>query len=388
VSERSPTRAALLTAAGRAAVATVLVSGPDAAQTVDALFHPANGRPWLDEPPDRIHFGRWQSASAGEEVIVCRRGEWGVEVHCHGGHAAARAILDSLIERGARETDWRDLTRRAAPNSIAAEAEIALAAAPTDRTATILWDQRSGAWQRACDALATLVAAGDAARAIAACDELLALAPLGRHLVEPWQVVLVGRPNAGKSSLINALLGYRRAIVHDTPGTTRDLVSAATAFDGWPVELVDTAGLKSTDDPIESAGIALARTLAREADLVVRVIDASTPASEQDPILARQWPEALVVRNKCDLPPTGPSCAGSFATSATRGDGLTELQAAIVQRLVPRPPPAGQAVPFLPFQAELLGAVRGQLVDGSARAALELLARPENSVTPAASSPA
>ena len=102
---------------------------------------------------------------------------------------------------------------------------------------------------------------------------LLARADLGRHLVRPWSVVLAGPVNVGKSSLINALAGYGRSIVHHAPGTTRDAVTAATAIDGWPVELCDTAGLRPAATPVERAGIERAQERLAQADLAVLVFD-------------------------------------------------------------------------------------------------------------------
>ena len=115
-------------------------------------------------------------------------------------------------------------------------------------------------------------------------------------------MVLAGRTNVGKSSLLNALAGHGRAIVHHVPGTTRDAVTVATAIDGWPVELCDTAGLRPPDDAVERAGIELARERLAEADLVVLVADRSRPWSAEDQALRDQWPGAVLVHNKCDLP--------------------------------------------------------------------------------------
>ena len=132
-------------------------------------------------------------------------------------------------------------------------------------------------------------------------DALLARADLGRHLVQPWRVVLAGRVNVGKSSLINALAGYGRSIVHPSPGTTRDAVTVTTAIDGWPVELCDTAGLRSGGDAVERAGIELARERLAQADLAILVFDRSAAWSAEDQALCDQWPGGLLVHNKCDL---------------------------------------------------------------------------------------
>ncbi len=174
-------------------------------------------------------------------------------------------------------------------------------------------------------------------------------------MIHPWQVVVAGRPNVGKSSLINAIAGYQRAIVHDLPGTTRDIVGVQTALDGWPVEIFDTAGLRAAGDPIEQAGIDLAQGKIAAADLVVLVFDSSSPWTAADQDLFESHPSALLVSNKSDLPPVpGPQPAAMNVSAATSA-GVEELCRAIAHRLVPHLPPPGAAVPFLPEQVERIG---------------------------------
>ena len=134
--------------------------------------------------------------------------------------------------------------------------------------------------RRAIEQIESSLQAGAKDAARQQIEALLAHAATGLHLIRPWQVVVAGQPNVGKSSLINAIAGYQRAIVHSTPGTTRDIVSVQTAMDGWPVEISDTAGLRETGEKIEQAGIDLARQKILAADLIVLVFDNSLPWSE------------------------------------------------------------------------------------------------------------
>ena len=339
---------ALLTPPQRGAVATLRVSGPQAVARVAAIFRPANGRSFCEAPVGRIVFGRWGGVT-GEEVVACRLNDSQVEVHCHGGRIAAAEISQSLVDLGCRPRDWREWVANDESDPIAAAARVALAIAPTERTSTILLDQYHGALRRAIDNLLVLLDRSDPA-AEAALKALLMRGPLGLHLTAPWQVVLVGRPNVGKSSIINALLGYERAIVYDQPGTTRDVLSAVTALAGWPVELSDTAGLRPTADGLEAAGIDRANRRAATADLVMLVVDASQDFSQEVANLPATWPQALLLPNKCDLAlaADGPLHAGASLppVSALTGAGIEALAAEIGRRLVPAPPPSGAPVPF------------------------------------------
>ena len=167
------------------------------------------------------------------------------------------------------------------------------------------------------------------------------------------------------------MLGYDRAIVDPTPGTTRDVVTSGTAFDGWPVELADTAGIRPSDDPVESEGVARARSRQRSADLVLLVLDRSEPLTDVDHRLMAEHPGALVVANKSDL-----TCVWEFdglIVSAERGDGIERLAAEIGRRLVPDPPPSGSAIPFRPGQVRRLRLIRDAIARGDASRAVRSL---------------
>jgi tRNA modification GTPase len=246
----------------------------------------------------------------------------------------------------------------------------------------ILLEQFHGALRLELEAIRDLLVKGDstAEQRIAA---LLATAELGMHLTRPWQVVIAGRPNVGKSSLINALVGYRRAIVFDQPGTTRDVVTAATVIDGWPVKLSDTAGLHEAGDAIETAGIDRAKQRLSDADLVVWVFDASETSalSYQDLIsqevdsLGLQLPEKqLLVLNKIDRI-SDPNLPGDLiATSATTGAGIDSLLAAIATALVPEVPASAAAVLFNEWQQQGVHSAFEFCQTGEAARAAEVLA--------------
>jgi tRNA modification GTPase len=353
-----PTVAAILTPRGRGAIATVAVAGPQATSIVEQLFAPATPRQLTERPLRDILYGRWLSTS--EEIVVSRTEHDRVEIHCHGGVAASKAIIDSLVAAGCTAISWQDFVAREEPNRIRAAAHITLADCRTRRTATILLDQYNGALESAIRHIESLLVNQQTNDAIQAVELLLSRARLGLHLASPWQVVIAGPPNAGKSTLINALLGYERAIVFDQPGTTRDVVTALAAFDGWPVELSDTAGLRESRDPLELAGVEKAQEQLRQADLILLVFDSSQPWSDSEQLLADQWPAALVVHNKIDLVPgahvheSGPPRPFGIELSALTGHNISQLIEAISSHLVPHPPAPGDAVPFAAEQGSAL----------------------------------
>src|SRR5262249_5047961 len=156
------------------------------------------------------------------------------------------------------------------PNDISnRSAAAALIAAPTVRTAGILLDQYHGAFLKRIQAIVQAWHCSDHRSVENLLGDLVQYAGIGRHLISPWRVVIAGAPNAGKSSLINAIAGYQRCIVSPGPGTTRDLVTAIVVLEGWPIELVDTAGMRIPTEPIEKRGVELAERAGRAADLCV-----------------------------------------------------------------------------------------------------------------------
>lgn len=367
----------VLTAPGRGAVAAIGLRGPDAERVVATLFLPHGPQTMAKSgfQVGRIHFGRWRVAT-GEELIIARTDAETFEINCHGGRAALAAICADLAAAECRATSaelW--LTAETRGDLVAAEARQALAAASTLRTAAILLNQHAGALSRE---LATVIGAISAGKTEVAQAQLVRLqerAELGLRLTSAWKIVLAGEPNVGKSSLINRLMGFERTIVHETPGTTRDAITVATALDGWPVELCDTAGQRTSPDTLEAAGIRRAQAAVAAADLVLVILEARTliglsAAQVARCVAAAVGPEIadrphLVVANKCDLldadaePPEG-----VLATSATSGAGMDGLIAAICRRLGLEMPPPSAGVPFTQRQFGLLQQAREELTAG------------------------
>src|SRR5262249_19824288 len=157
-------------------------------------------------------------------------------------------IVKDLVSAGARQRDWQKSIEADEPNPIRRAARTAIAEAITMRTAAILLDQYHGALETEIDAIHSSLRASPPEKDTAACrlEALLGRASIGLHLVRPWRVTIAGPPNVGKSSLLNALAGFERAIVFDQPGTTRDVLTVLTAIDGWPIELADTAGWRES----------------------------------------------------------------------------------------------------------------------------------------------
>jgi tRNA modification GTPase len=362
------TMAGLLTPRGRGAVASIRLRGDcallDGAGAV--RFRAANQKQFRDQPPGRVVFGSWGCEPA-EEVVVCRRSERATEIHCHGGDAAARRILADLERAGCRIVSSEEI-EAAEAGHFAAECQHALAHAATLRTANLVLEQCSGTLRDALAAAHGRAAAGHARRddVPSRLDALLEWAPYGLHLTVPWKVVIVGRPNVGKSSLLNALAGFNRAIVFDQPGTTRDIVTAETAFQGWPVRLVDTAGLRESECTLESAGVALARDEAASADCRLIVVDTSRPPEPDDAQLLGAWPGALIVANKADLPDTWHDRipAGAIRVSSLQQTGIDTLIVRIAEQLVPRIPAPGTAIPITARQIEWLRRARKAAVQG------------------------
>lgn len=363
------TIAAIATAAGDAGIGIVRVSGPQALPILRRLFHPA-APSWQPES-HRMVYGTLASAEGEplDEVMAVwfqaprsYTREDVVELHTHGGSVALRQALGRVLAAGVRLAEPGEMTLRAFLNGrldlSQAEAVLDVVRARTDRGMQAAMQQLGGALSeeirqaraQLIEVLAHLTAtidfpeddvppqniAPDLRAVLDVLDGLLQNADRGILLREGIRVAIVGRPNVGKSSLLNRLLRHERAIVTDVPGTTRDLLEESLNLRGVPVVLADTAGIRETVDVVEALGVERSRAALRQADLVLFVLDRSQPPTEEDRQLAAalEGRPALVVENKQDiaLSPNREAVqllpgAPRVAVSALQGTGLEALEA-------------------------------------------------------------
>jgi tRNA modification GTPase len=315
-----PLKIIRLTPAGRGAVASFLLCGKDAVHIFQQHWH---GKKTLGKQPC---WGRLQlnDAEDYEEAVVCQSADDAIEIHVHGGERIALAIETLFQQHGAVCTTWQE--HFAGGTSQQDSALRLLPFAPTERTAQILLDQYNGAFDREISVIEQL---SDPEEQRQRTNRLQELSRLGKHLTEPFRVVLAGASNAGKSSLLNAILGFQRSLVHSVPGTTRDVVSGQTALDGFPVMFFDTAGFRETGDDLELQGINRSFRLLADADLVVWVIDLTVEEPQRPPCPMES--NVLFCGTKIDLAGT----PVPLGVSALTGEGIELLLDAIICRLVP-----------------------------------------------------
>jgi tRNA modification GTPase len=375
------TIAAIATAPGAGGIGVVRISGPDALALMRKIFVPL--KPRAHFASHKLYYGTVRNRDGrilDEALAVYMQSphtytrEDVVELHCHGSFVVLQEVLRTVFECGGRPAANGEFTKRAflagRIDLTRAEAVVDLLQAQTEKSAELAVNQLRGELSSVCEQirnelvaiLALLEVAIDfpdddieifnAAQAsaqlrsavLAPLERLIALAEQGRMVREGVQVVIAGRPNVGKSSLLNALLQEERALVTPVPGTTRDTIEERIAVRGIPVRLVDTAGIRAHQDPVEALGIERARQKLEDADLALFVVDGSAALSEADRALYRTiaGKPHLVVLNKRDLAPAAQIefLLGEFAgqrvvvVSAQRQQGLDALQDAIYQMIV------------------------------------------------------
>ena len=359
----TPTTVSRLTSAVPSGIAVLEINGPLALDFVKRCWCPNQGDANLQINAIRYGFSQFDSHVHGESIVVCRTAEHCVEVHCHGGRLALDAFLRGLVACGALE---QPATLRCSANDydgIISEAREDLLRASTLRTTAILLDQMRGALSRELNLIRSLLMERDIFQATKRLTQLNDRSQLGSHLVEPWRVVLAGPPNSGKSSLLNMLLGYTRAIVHEQAGTTRDSLAERSSFDGWPIELVDGAGIRTATDAIEALGIEQTLERIASADCTLLLVDRTTLWTDtHHQILNHCSGKVVLVLTKSDLIGVEPSniCKSittRVETSSVTGSGLKELMNAVVSFLVPQTLCEGDPVPFRQRHRDLLAAV-------------------------------
>lgn len=336
------TIAAIATPAQKSAIGIIRISGDDAFSVAGKVFFPKNGKPLSKQYARRIIYGELRSVT-GDVLdhclaVLCKEpksytGENTVELQCHGSPAVLSSALRALFASGARQAGAGEFTKRAFLNGkldlIQAEAVMDLIDAETEPAMRNAASQLGGAvsigldkiYSSYLDILAHFHAIIDypdedlepfeAARILDALENAAsALSKLsesfdrGRIIKEGVKCAIVGKPNAGKSSLLNALLGYERAIVTPVAGTTRDTIEEKAVLGGILLRLTDTAGMRETDDAIEKIGVARSLDAASQAELVLAVFDGSQPLTAEDLQAIEAAADAsrsIAVINKADL---------------------------------------------------------------------------------------
>lgn len=354
-----------LTGTGEGPIAVYEFCGIPALRFAQNHLKLASGLPVNDLPVNRIFFGYWAhstgSGRTAEDVVACRTSDTTLEVHTHGSQAVFLSIRNQCRQMGLPFQDQipiaetlADLSRPiplpprlerflanfatgfASPEALVdwleqqVQTTLLQITAPTAGEAMLM--QGTSQWVNELAGIGELAdTAGQQAK-----ETLRFLGQtwrFGKHLIEPIVVLLTGAPNVGKSSLINSLLGYQRAIVSPVAGTTRDLVSQETVIQGLPYRLIDSAGIRDSADDLEQIGVQRAKEVRALANVVVRVeaIDELTSRAPSVVSQPQKTPASpiVTVRNKCDLVVDTPPDSAAILTSTITGQGIPQLLSAI-----------------------------------------------------------
>lgn len=384
---------AIATPPGRGALAIVRVSGPRALEIGARLI-----RPFPPQPRQAVlaHVLDLDERELDQAIVVVHHapasftGENIVEVTSHGGAMTPASIAAAFVHAGGRPAEPGEFTRRAVLNGkldvLQAEAigDLIDAATPSaQRVALTQLDgglsRRIGELRRSVIDLEALCAYDidfpeeddgpipkarilrEADKLLEQLDGLLATAPLGEIVRAGAVVVIAGAPNVGKSSLFNALLGRRRAIVTEIPGTTRDALEAVIDAEGWPIRLIDTAGMRDTTDLVERMGIEISREYMERADVVLGCGD-SAQSLEQvlNGVAGVSRAAVIAVRTKCDLVRERASDSGAVFVSAETAEGLGELTRAIARALASAKGPLTLDAPLITRERQRFGLDRAR----------------------------
>ena len=410
--------AAIATGAAPTAIGVVRVSGEGCFALCDAVFRAESGRPFAALEPRKMVYGaildsRGRTVDHGLAVRFpgprSYTGEDCAEFHCHGSPVVLREVLSALFAAGARQAGPGEFTRRAflagRLDLTEAEAVADLIDAETAAAARNAAAQLGGSlrrdFQAVYDRLLDLTSQfyavvdypdediqdlgpAELAASLRDCaailDRLLATCDRGRVLKSGVRTAIIGRPNAGKSSLLNALAGYERAIVTDVPGTTRDTVEESVLCGGVRLRLIDTAGIRDPADAVERLGVERSRQALEGADLALAVVDAAAGFTEEDSEilrLAARCPRWILVCNKDDLVPGSaqilrmpedlPAPAAAVCVSALTGAGLEDLADAVAELFPEGDAPDGA---ILTNQRQQEAALRARRAIGRAEEAL------------------
>ena len=336
------TIAAISTGMTSSGIGIVRISGPDAVEIAEKVYDSRNGKKLADMPTHTIHYGYIRDGEEflDEVLVMLMRGprsftaEDTVEINCHGGVYAMNRILELVTRKGARLAEPGEFTKRAFLNGridlsqaeavidvINAKNEYALKSSVSQLKGSVLNAVRE-IREKIIYHIAYIESALDDPEHISLdgypdqleeqteqwmekIAALIASAENGKRMKEGIRTVIVGKPNAGKSSLLNVLLGEERAIVTDIAGTTRDVLEEQMSLSGISLNIIDTAGIRETEDVVEKIGVKKAKTYAKDADLVIYVVDSSTQLDENDEEIMEliRDRKAIVLLNKMDLDP-------------------------------------------------------------------------------------